>query len=88
MLGYLQAVATNEATTNKMADQTQSQQVMMKDPKKVRAGKYWMSAIMKLAKAQKSEPNLSQYYGAEAVVAIGVSGIIGYCVHQSKKVDV
>ena len=38
--------------------------------------------LVQLAKAQ-SEPKLtsSQYYGAGAVVAIGVLGVLGYCVY-------
>ena len=38
MLGHLQVVAVNEVTT-KMPEQTQLQQVTMKDPKKVEVGK-------------------------------------------------
>ena len=38
MWGHLQAVVANEVTT-KMAKQTQLQPAMMKDPKKVEAGK-------------------------------------------------
>ena len=77
----------NEAATTKMAEQTQLQQVMMKDPKKVEVGKrlaeYNSRKREELAKAQKSEPKLtlSQYYGAGAIVAIGMLGILGYYIY-------
>ena len=64
------------------------QQVTMKDPKKVKAGKrstehnHRKREQMKAQKS-KSETNLT-YYGAETVVAIGVLSIIGYYVYQSK----
>ena len=73
-----------------MAEETQLQQVMTKDPKKVEAGKrlaeYNCRKREELSKAQKkieSEPKLtlSQYYGAGAVVAIGVLGVLGYYVY-------
>ena len=36
-------------------------------------------------KVQKSERETKiTYYGAGAVVAIGVSGVISYCIYQSK----
>ena len=78
-------MAANEVTT-KMAEQTK-QQVMVKDPKKVEAGKrlaeYSRRKREKLAKAQKSKPKLtsSQHYGARAINAIGVSGILGYYIY-------
>ena len=77
-----------------MAEQTQLQQVTMKDPKKVEVGKrlaeYNHRKTEELAKALRSEPKLtsSQYYGTGAIVAIGALGIIGYCVYQSKKGDI
>ena len=71
-----------------MVEQTQVQQVTMKDPEKVEARKrlaeLWRRKIeeerAQLAKAQ-SEPKLT-YYGAEAVVAIGMLGVLGYYVYQ------
>ena len=70
-------------------EQTQIQQVIIKDPKKVEAGKRlaeWnrrkREENVHLAKAQ-SESNIT-YYGAGAVVAIGVLGVIGYYVYKSK----
>ena len=86
-------VAVKDVTT-KMAEQTQLQQVTMKDSKKVQVGKrlakYNCKKREELAKAQKSKPKLtsSQYYGAGAIVAVGTFGILGYCVYQSKKGDV
>ena len=72
-----------------MAEQTQIQQATMKHPKKVEQGKTlaeWnhrnREESAQLAKAQ-SEPKLT-YYGAGAVVAIGVLGAIGYYVYQYK----
>ena len=72
-----------------MVEQTQIQQVTMKDLKEVEAGKRLAEHNRRkreehaqLAKAQ-SESNIT-YYGAEAVVAITVLGVIGYYVYQSK----
>ena len=72
-----------------MAEQNQVQQVTMKDPKKVEQGRRlaeWncrkREENVQLAKAQ-SESNIT-YYGAGGVVAIGVLGVIGYYVYQSK----
>ena len=74
-----------------MAGENQVQQVTAKDPKKVEAGKRLAEdnrrkreelAQMKVQKSE-SETKLT-YYGAGAVVAIGVLGVIGYDVYQSK----
>ena len=87
MLGQLQE--ENKVTTNKMAEQ--AQQVTMKDPKKVEQGKRLAEHSRRkreeLAKmrAQKSESETNlTYCGAGAILAIGVLGIIGYYVYQSK----
>ena len=69
----------------------QIQQVTMKDPKKVKQGKRLAEhnrrkrEELAQIKAQKSEneTNLT-YYGTGAVVAIGVLGVISYCIYQSK----
>ena len=70
-----------------MAEQTQLQQVTTKDQKKVEVGKrlaeYNCRKREELAKAPKLTS--SQYYGAGAVVTIGVLGVLGYCNHLSKK---
>ena len=71
-----------------MAEQTQIQQVTMKDPKKVEVGKrlaeYNRRKREELAqrKTQKSESKTKlTYYSAGVVVAIGMLGIIGYYVY-------
>ena len=67
-----------------MAEQVQ--QVTMKDPKKVEAGKRLAehnrrkrAERAQLAKPQ-SESNIT-YYGTRAVIAVGVLGVIGYYVY-------
>ena len=82
-------LAENNVTANKMAEQTQIQQVTMKDPKKVEAGKRLAEHNCRkreehaqLAKAQNE--SFITYYGVGAVVAIGVLGTIGYYFYQSK----
>ena len=83
-MGCSQAVAANGVTT-KMAKQTQLQQEMTKDLKKVEVGKrlaeYNHRKREELAKSQKieREPKLtsSQCYGARPVVAIGVLRVLG-----------
>ena len=72
-----------------MAEENQVQQVTTKDPKKVKAGTRLSEhnhrkreEHAQLAKTQ-SESNIT-YYGAGVVVAIGVLGVIGYYVYQSK----
>ena len=75
--------------TTKMTEQTQLQQVMTKDPKKVerckRVAEYNCRKREQLAKAQRieSEPKLtlSQHYGAGAIVATGLLGVLGYYVY-------
>ena len=68
----------NKVTANKMAEQVQ--QVTMKDPKKVEAGKRLAKhnhRNRKELKAQRQRETKLTYYGAGAVVAIGVLGVIG-----------
>ena len=86
-LGPLQE--ENKVTANKMAEQIQ--QVTTKDPKEVEQGKRLAEhnrrkreelARMK-AQKRESESKLT-YYGAGAVVAIGVLGVISYYVYKSK----
>ena len=75
----------NKVTANKMVEQVQ--QVAMKDPKKVEAGKRLAKhnhRNRKELKAQRERETKLTYYGAGAVVAIGVLGVIGYCIYQSK----
>ena len=69
---------TNEVTT-KMAEQTQLQQIMTKDWKKVPAGRKLTECNRKkreeLAKTQKNESEskltLGQYYSSGAVMTVG-----------------
>ena len=71
----------------KMSEQSQVQQVMMKDPKKVEVGKrlaeYNRRKREELAQlkseSKQVEPKLT-YYGAGAIVAIGALGVLGYYV--------
>ena len=67
-----------------MSQQIQLQQVTTKDPKKVKAGKRlaeWnhrnIEKLAQLDKAQESEPNLTQACGNEAIIAVGVFGLLG-----------
>ena len=64
-----------------MAEENQVQQVITKDPKKVEAGKRLAEYNCKKRKEQKSEVN--QYYGTEAVLAVGVIGSL-YYLYQAK----
>ena len=61
----------------------QVQQGPTKDLKKVEAGKRLAEYNGKKRKEQKSEVN--QYYGIEAVLAVGVIGGPGYYLYQAKK---
>ena len=76
----------NKVTASKMTEQVQ--QVTMKDPKKVKAGKRlaeYNHRKREQMKAQKSESETKlTYYVAGTVVAVGVLGVIGYYVYQSK----
>ena len=68
------------------------QQETMKDPKKVEVGKRWAEynhrkkeeLAQPKSESKQVEPKLT-YYGIGAMVAIGVLGILGYCIYQSKK---
>ena len=75
-----------------MAEQTQLQQVTMKDPKKVEQGKrlaeYNRRKREELSqlksKSKQVEPKLT-YYGARAIAAIRTLGVFGYYIYQLKK---
>ena len=69
-----------------MAEQTHVQQVTTKDLKKVEVGKTLAECnrrkrqkLAQLAKAQ-SKHKLT-YYGAGGAIAIGVLGVLGYCIY-------
>ena len=96
-------MAANEITTTKMENNNVTTtnvevpvQVMMKDLKKVAAGKRLTESncrkkgeLAQVAKAQESEPRLTlnQADSAGAVIAVGVLGILGYYIYQSRTGD-
>ena len=66
----------------------------MKDPKKVEAGKRLATINRKKREVKKREEQVqlentttrvNQYYGTEAVIAVGVIGGLGYHIYWSKK---
>ena len=69
------------------------QQVTTKNPKKVEAGKRLAAHNRKKreeqrkeqAKLDKTTSGVNQYYGIEAVIALGVIGGLGYYIYRSKK---
>ena len=70
----------------------EQQQVTMKDPKKVEAGKRLAAINHKKREAKKREEQaqleksrVNQYYGIGAVIAVGVIGGLGYYIYRSKK---
>ena len=68
-----------------MAEQVQ--QVMTKDPKRVKAGKRLAASNPRKReelKAQRERETKLTYYGAGAVIAIGVLGVISYYVYEFK----
>ena len=66
-----------------MEEENHVQQVTMKDPKKVEAGKRLAEYNRRKRKEKKSEVN--QYYGTGAVLAVVVIGGLGYYLYQAKK---
>ena len=82
----LEMESNNNITATKVEEPVQ---VMMKDPKKVAAGKRLTEFNCKRkeeldqkSKDQESEPNLSQAYDIGAVIAVGVLGLCGYYIYQ------
>ena len=70
------------------------QRVTTKDPKKVEAGKRLAAINHKKregkereeqAKLEKTASGVNQYYGIGAVIALGVTGGLGYYIYRSKK---
>ena len=65
------------------------QQVTVKDPKKVEAGKRLAAINRKKREAKKrgeaQNGRMSQYYGIRAVIAVGVIGGLGYYIYPTKK---
>ena len=82
--------AESKVTATKMAEQTQIQQVTMKGPKKVKAGKT-LAEWNHRKRAEHAQSNKAQneskvtYYGAGAFVAIGALFILRYYIYQLKK---
>ena len=67
------------------------QQVTTKNPKKVEAGKRLAESNRKRREANKQvkleASGVNQYYGIEAVIALGVIGGLGYYIYRTKKVE-
>ena len=69
------------------------QRVTTKNPKKVEAGKKLAESNRKKREAKKREQvkleasGVNQYYGIEAVIALGVIGGLGYYIYRTKKVE-
>ena len=68
------------------------QRVTTKNPKKLEAGKRLAESNRKKREAKKREEQVkleasrvNQYYGIEAVLALGVIGGLGYYIYQTKK---
>ena len=65
------------------------QRVTTKNPKKVEAGKRLAESNHKRREAKKQAKleasGVNQYYGIEAVLALGVIGGLGYCIYRTKK---
>ena len=71
------------------------QRVTTKNPKKVEAGKRLAESNRKKREAKKQSKleasenwrPVTQYYGIEAVIALGVIGGLGYYIYRTKKVE-
>ena len=71
------------------------QRVTTKNPKKVEAGKRLAERNCKRREAKKQVKleasgnwrPVNQYYGIEAVIALGVIGGLGYYIYRTKKVE-
>ena len=69
------------------------QRVTTKNPKKVEAGRRLAESNRKKREAKKQSKlevsgnwrPVNQYYGIEAVIALGVIGGLGYYIYQTKK---
>ena len=70
------------------------QRVTTKNPKKVEAGKRLAAHNCRRREEQRKErakldeSRLNQYYGIEAVIALGVIGGLGYYIYRTKKGEV
>ena len=72
----------------------EAQRVTTKNSKKVEAGKRLAESNRKKRESKKREEQakleasgVNQYYGIEAVIALGVIGGLGYYIYRTKKVE-
>ena len=92
----------NDITANKLAEENQVttkeqqrvQQVTTKNPKKIEAGKRLAESNSRRREVKKREEQakleksgVNQYYGIDAVIALGVIGGLGYYIYRTKKVE-
>ena len=88
------AMQTQQITKEPQQITKEPQQVTTKNPKKVEAGKRLAESNCKKREAKKREEQVrlessrvNQYYGIEAVLALGVIGGLGYNIYRIKKVE-
>ena len=84
----------NQVTKEPQGEVGHVQQVTMKNPKKVEAGKRLAESNRKKREVKKREKQVkleasgvNKYYGIGAVLALGVIGGLGYYIYRSKKVE-
>ena len=63
----------------------QVQQVTTKNPKKVEAGKKMAEHNHKRREQLKSLKAERQYFGIGGILAVGVIGVLSYCLYRAKK---
>ena len=80
-----------QVTKEPQGEATQVQRVTTKNSKKVEAGKRLAESNHKRREAKKQAKleasGVNQYYGIDAVIALGVIGDLGYYIYQTKKVE-
>ena len=80
-----------QVTTEPQRVTKEPQRVTTKNPKKVEAGKRLAESNHKKREVKKREQvkleasGVNQYYGIRAVIALGVTGGLGYYIYRSKK---
>ena len=89
-----EATQAQQITKEPQRVMKEPQRVTTKNPKKVEAGKRLAESNRKKREAKKREEKskieksgVNQYYGIEAVIALGVIGGLGYYIYQTKKVE-
>ena len=84
-----EAVQAQQITKEPQGKAAQVQQVTTKNPKKAEAGKRLAESNRKKREAKKQAKletsGVNQYYGIGAVLALGVTGDLGYYIYQTKK---